>query len=236
MAALLLVACNKQNPVVDDNAPEWVEAIDLGLSVKWSNCNLGASTPEGFGNYFAWGDVEPIYDENYEPKHYKWWTTDGQNSGYTKYCSHSSNGYNGFTDYKTMLDSEDDAAHANWGGRWRMPTVSECRELLENCTATWTTLYGIEGRLFTSNISGYTDRWIFFPASGSHGSPTHSEYSSGYPKPTIFGTYWSSTVITEYDSQHAYSINLDSFEVSCKINDIDCLRVIGRTIRPVMEK
>ena len=163
------------------------EAVDLGLSVKWASFNLGASSPEGYGDYFAWGETTP--KDNYSWSTYKW-CMNGRSSQLTKYCNDSLCGYNGFTDNKTVLDPEDDAAAVALGGSWRMPTLSECQELLDNCTKTWTTLNGVYGRKFTSNKTGYTDKWIFLPA-------------AGYRRDTIlddtgpFGFYWSSSVDTD---------------------------------------
>ena len=110
-------------------------AVDLGLSVKWAWFNLGASLPEEYGDYYAWGETEPYYS-SLDPLTWK----DGKEAGYywlsykwcmgsgdtmTKYCTESTYtyGYNGFTDGKTVLNLEDDAAHVNLGGKWRMPTI-----------------------------------------------------------------------------------------------------------------
>ena len=139
--------CGQNGQVVE------VQAVDLGLSVKWANMNVGATTPEDYGDYFAWGEtvIKEIYD----------WSTyfdtnDGGNT-FTKY------NYEGG---KTVLDLEDDAAHVNWGGSWRMPTKAEWQELEDNCTWTWTTQNGINGYKVTSNKAGYTDKFIFLPAAG----------------------------------------------------------------------
>ena len=135
------------------------EYIDLGLSVKWAAYNVGASTPEGYGNYFAWGEVEP--KTNYNWNTYKW--CNGTSSTLTKYCNNSSIGNNGFTDNLTQLEPEDDAATVNWGGKWRMPTEKEWDELLETCTWEWTSVNGIYGYIVTSKINGCN---IFLPEGG----------------------------------------------------------------------
>ena len=106
------------------------EYVDLGLSVNYATCNVGATTPEEYGDYFAWGEVEP--KETYTWENYKY--CDGSSTTLTKYCNKSNYGNNGFTDTKTVLDPEDDAAIANWGGAWRMPTYDEFSELKNNCT------------------------------------------------------------------------------------------------------
>ena len=103
------------------------EYVNLGLSVKWATCNVGASSPEEYGDYFAWGEVEPksIYDFST----YKY--CNGSETTLTKYNYSSSYGT---VDNKTTLELSDDAARANWGGSWRMPTDAELTELREQCT------------------------------------------------------------------------------------------------------
>ena len=140
------------------------EYVDLGLpsATLWATCNIGANSPEEYGDYFAWGETQPkeIYD----------WSTyqysnggDWDNPNLTKYCTNSSYGYNGFTDNLTTLLPEDDAATVNWGADWRMPSPEECEELYENTSHTWTTLNGVNGRLFT----GPNGNSLFLPAAGS---------------------------------------------------------------------
>jgi len=125
-------------------------AVDLGLSVYWASCNVGAFAPEEAGDFFAWAETESkikYLDETY--KYYR----DG---GYVKYNEGK----------KYTLDLEDDAANTNWGGRWRMPTDYECQELVEKCTWSSTTVNGVNGFLVTSNVPGYTDKSIFLPFTG----------------------------------------------------------------------
>lgn len=144
---------------------QWIdspyECVDLGLSVKWATCNVGANSPEEYGDYFAWGEVEP--KEVYDWSTYKW--CNGSHTTLTKYNNSSSYGT---VDNKTQLDKEDDAAHANWGGSWRMPTDAESTELIENCTWTWTSQNGVYGYKVTSKKSGYTNKSIFLPATGCY--------------------------------------------------------------------
>ena len=132
-------------------------AVDLGLSVKWAACNVGATTPEGFGDYFAWGETSPKSEYSYAT--YKW-MQDGNRSQLTKYCTLQSHGYNGFVDGKKVLELEDDAAAVNWGGSWRMPTKDDMQELME-CTWEWTTLNGVNGYRVSGNGNS-----IFLPAAG----------------------------------------------------------------------
>ena len=154
------------------------EYIDLGLSVKWATCNVGANNPEEYGDYFAWGEVEPKMEYNWRT--YKW--CEGVQNTQTKYCTNSSNGT---VDNKTVLDKEDDAAAVNWGGAWRMPTKEEQDELHQQCTWTWTTQNGVNGY----TVTGSNGNSIFIPAAGYRGDSSLS-FAGGY------GYYWSSSLYT----------------------------------------
>ncbi len=114
--------------------PDGVEAVDMGLSVKWANMNVGAKKPAGYGTYFAWGETKP--------KEYYSWETYAWSRAKTEYLSKYSH-----SDRKTQLVPADDAAHMNWGGDWRMPTVDEYEELInpDNCTWEWTSMDGMNG-------------------------------------------------------------------------------------------
>ena len=129
--------------------------VDLGLSVKWATMNIGAGSPEDYGSIFAWG--ETTTKSTYNWKTYKY--CKGSIDTMTKYCTSSSYGT---VDNKTVLDLSDDAARANWGGTWRMPTYDECKELVDKCTTTWTSLNGVKGR----KVTGPNGNSIFFPAAG----------------------------------------------------------------------
>ena len=198
--------------------PDTHESVDLGLSVKWATCNVGADTPEGYGDYYAWGETET--KSNYSWSTYEW--CNGSYNTMTKYSNNSSYGYNGFTDNKTVLDPEDDAAHVNWGGSWRMPTDAEWTELRNNCTWTWTTQNGVNGYRVTSNKTGYTDKSIFLPAAGYRNDA--SLYTVG-----TRGLYWSSSLST--DSPYgAWSVDFYSSSV-CRYDYVD--RSSGFSVRPV---
>ena len=134
------------------------EYVDLGLpsGTLWATRNVGAETPEQYGDYFAWGETEP--KSNYDWSTYKW--CNGSLETLTKYCTSSSYGT---VDNKTTLDLSDDVAHTNWGGSWRMPTTAEQDELRNNCTWTWTTQNGVNGYEVTSKKNGNS---IFLPAAG----------------------------------------------------------------------
>ena len=168
--------------------------VDLGLSVKWAAFNVGAIKPEEYGDYYAWGETEAKIDYSWST--YKW--CNGSDHTLTKYCNKSDYGYNGFKDAKTTLDPEDDVAHVKWGGNWRMPTSGELDELRNNCTCTWYSsgnaeFNGVAGYKVTSNIEGYTDRFIFLPAAG-YRRDTSLNYAGTY------GDYWSSSLDSSPDA------------------------------------
>ena len=155
--------------------------VDLGLpsGLLWATCNVGAYTPEEYGDYFAWGETQPKDTYNWSTYQYCM----GSSSTLTKYCSNSSYGYNGFTDDLPTLLPEDDAATANWGPDWRMPTKEEWQELYSNTTVTWTTQNGVNGRLFTA-ANGNS---LFLPAAG-YRDDSDLNYAGSW------GLYWSSSL------------------------------------------
>ena len=133
------------------------KAIDLGLpsGTKWANMNVGAEWPEGYGDYYAWGEIIPNKASAYTEDNYKWYDS----------SAHNMSKYNN-TDNKMTLDLADDVANVVMGGDWHMPTSAQCAELLNNTTSSWTTDYngtGVAGMIFTSNNNGNS---IFFPAAG----------------------------------------------------------------------
>ena len=180
------------------------EGVDLGLSVKWASVNIGANKPEEFGDYFAWGETET--KDQYDVTTYKW--CKGKYWTWTKYNFYSSHGT---VDNKAQLDIEDDAAIANWGGNWRMPTNAECMELRENTIWTFIIQNGVEGYKVVSKKNGNS---IFLPAAGYYQGTYFSSGSCGY---------WSSTRnIENYQSSQA---------VYCISGSGD--RSYGYPIRPV---
>ncbi len=185
--------------------------VDLGLSVKWATCNVGASSPEDYGDYFAWGETEP--KEEYNWSTYKW--CDGSKYTMTKYNNDS--GY-GTVDNKTTLELSDDAVRANWGGSWRMPTDAELTELREQCTWTWTSQNGVNGYKVTSKSNGNS---IFLPAAGCRGGS--SLLFAGRD-----GRYWSSSLRTDYP-YYAWFVLFDSSNVTRG----ECDRYVGLSVRPV---
>ena len=203
--------CGQNGQVVKAFPPEAAQAVDLGLSVKWANMNVGAESPEDYGNHYAWGETatKTTYD----------WSTyfDTSDGGGTSTKYNNDGG-------KTVLDPEDDAAHVNWGGSWRMPTQAEWQELLDNCTWTWTTQNGIKGYKVTSNKAGYTDKFIFLPAAGYRlESDLGFAGSNGY--------YWSSS-LGEYYSYYAWYLLFSSGGHNL---DYGYCRCSGQSVRPVLQ-
>ena len=159
--------------------------VDLGLpsGLLWATRNVGASSPEDYGDYFAWGETQ-------SKSYYDWntyqYTCNDDWDGLTKYCSRSDYGCNGFTDNLTTLQPGDDAAMANWGSGARMPTIQEWEELRDYCSSVWTTQNGVNGRRFT----GPNGNTLFLPAAG-YRWPDELIYAGSY------GEYWSSSLDTD---------------------------------------
>lgn len=163
------------------------EAVDLGLSVKWATCNIGSYTPEGYGEYYAWGETETKSDYSWET--YKWCS--GTDDTMTKYCTDEEYGT---VDNCTVLTSSDDVATVKWGKKWRMPTEEEMKELVEYCTWTWITQNEVKGM----KVTGPNGNSIFLPAAGDrYGSDFYDRGSNGY--------YWSATLDEGY-SDGAYGL------------------------------
>ena len=190
--------------------------VDLGLpsGTLWATCNVGANSPEEYGEYFAWGETSPKSDYSWSTYQYGL-----SSSALTKYCNNSSYGKNGFTDNKTVLDAEDDAATVNWGSGWRIPTLEEILELYDSCFRIWTTQNGVKGRKFTA-LNGNS---IFLPAAGYYdGSGLSRAASSGY--------YWSSSLGT-YGPTDAHGLSFALGEMICRDYR---LRYYGWSVRPVV--
>ena len=166
------------------------EYVDLGLpsGTLWATRNIGANSPEESGDYFAWGETEP--KEEYYMSNYKWYDYD--NELYTKYCTDS--GY-GMIDDKE-LEPRDDAAWANWGPSWRMPSLEQLRELKEKCSWEWIERNGTSGYL----VTGPNGNTIFLPAAGE----------ASFPNAEGEGYYWSRTLGPSSDPSKAYSLSFNS--------------------------
>lgn len=179
--ALMLIA--PQNVAAQgtgmENGHEWV---DLGLpsGTLWATCNIGADKPEKYGDYFAWGETEP--KSEYTWGNYKWGKA---SNNITKYCNKSNYGKDEFTDTKTILDLEDDAARVNWGGNWCIPTEEDFQELIDNTVRGWKENYNetnVNGRLFTASNGNS----IFLPAAGGTARGTIAGSSSAYWSGSLF--------------------------------------------------
>ena len=194
--------CGQNGQVVES-------AVDLGLSVKWANMNVGAESPEDYGNYYAWGETST-------KANYNWSTYFDTNDGGNTFTKYNNEGG------KTILDPEDDVAHVKWGGCWRMPTKTEWQELIDNCTWTWTTQNGINGYKVTSNKAGYTDKFIFLPAAGGHDSGGLFNY--------LIGIYWSLS-LDEDASYRAWYLFFSSGEYVPNYSYRSC----GNSVRPVLQ-
>ncbi len=197
------------------NGYEWV---DLGLpsGLKWAAYNVGATKPEEYGGYYAWGETEE--KENYDWNTYKWWK--GRYDIYitvTKYCYDAKDGN---VDKKDVLDPEDDVANVKWGGIWRMPTYSEQDELRKKCTWQWTTQNGVNGYKVTSKKNGNS---IFLPAAGYRDGV--DVYDAG-----TCGNFWSSSLFTP-EAAYAYFLSFDAERYSWNGYRRSC----GYSVRPVYE-
>lgn len=137
--------------------------VDLGLpsGTLWATCNVGATTPEGYGSYFAWGETQS--KDFYWWNTYKWCIEVDHRPKLVKYCYYSSDGYNGMTDDLKILQAVDDAATANWGEGWCMPTPQQLHELETETNSIWTTQDGVSGKMFIAKDGGSS---IFLPAAG----------------------------------------------------------------------
>ena len=187
--------------------------VDLGLpsGLLWATCNVGADTPEMFGNSFSWGEVSPKNDYGWNYYQYGGYNT------LTKYCNNSGYGYNGYTDDLTILLPVDDASTVNWGSKWRMPTKTEWEELYQNTICTWTTQSGIKGRLFTASNGNS----VFLPAAGYL-------LNSSLIGAGNVGFYWSSSLFTNGPHDGWFlQFNSDEYYMN------GCTRNCGLSIRPV---
>ena len=204
-----------------------MEYVNLGLpsGIMWAKCNLGASKPSDYGNYYAWGEIEPN-KTNYSWATYKWMQPGQSDQKYiTKYTFDDGKtegiwydaGGNFIGDNKKTLEAADDAATADLGLPWRMPTTDEIKELIDNCTWTWTTQDGKNGY----EVKGPNGNSIFLPATGYYlGSDLIYAGSWGY--------YWSSSLSTA-GSYYARSLTFGSNGRSWGYS----IRYIGSSVRPV---
>ncbi len=205
--------------------------VDLGLSVKWATCNVGATAPEKEGDFFAWGETATKSEYNWD--NYKWGTYDyccGDRIVVTKYCTDENYGKcqrnfydhyyhyqcEGFTDGLTTLLPADDAAYVKWGSSWRMPTQAEMEELITKCTWTWTMRNGYTGY----KVTGRNGKSIFLPTVWTK----DNYHSRGWS-----ASYWTASLL-EYDSVSSYALDID--DDNYKLTNY-WGREYGNLIRPV---
>ena len=198
--------CANAQTTGTENGHDWV---DLGLpsGTLWATCNVGATAPEEYGDYFAWGETTTKSD-------YSSWDTYKYGTDLFALTKYNDDSDHGSVDNKFTLESSDDAATAQWGSNWRMPTLTEWEELELKCTWTWTTLNGVFGFIVKFN----NDKSFFLPAAGFR-TDKLNEVGSGY--------YWSS-------SCESYCANCTLFasESYCTTNGWE--RPLGLSVRPVL--
>lgn len=200
----------EEDPVVSSG-----DYVNLGLpsGTLWASCNVGASKPEEYGDCFAWGETKGYKGgkTNFSSSSYKWCSS---NTTVTKYCTVSSSGK---VDNKTELDLADDAAYVNCGSQWRMPSLDQIKELIDNCNWEWTTLNGVYGCKVTSKKNGKS---IFLPAAGYRYNTSIGGSGTG--------NYWSRSLRSD-NPLGAYDLVFGSDYVN-KASDY---RWDGQSIRPV---
>ena len=207
--------------------------VEMGDGLKWATMNVGATNPEDYGDYFAWGETEPYYKSFGEEDVLI--CKEGKSSGYaweSYFDNPTGDGVSFMTYYinggKTVLESGNDAATVNWGSKWRMPTNAEWVALrnTDNFTWEWTDDYndtGVAGRIVTSKIEGYVGNSIFIPAAG--------EIEGMYRSRTGYcGNYWSSSLYTDHSSV-AYLSDFTKNRVEGTLYD----RFYGLSVRAVAD-
>lgn len=187
------------------------DIIDLGLSVKWASCNVGASSPEEYGDYYAFGEIEEKDYYSYETyQFFKYESGEWYESQNWIYI-----GFN-------ISGTEYDVAHVKWGDKWRMPTRDELYELYHECTYKWVKVNGIWGGRFTSKKNGNS---IFLPAAGSY-------YNSECKEQGVNGFYWCAN---NYNDNYTYQSPYLDFDNEDKYWGWDNGRYLGLSIRPVYD-
>ena len=214
-----------------------VAAVDLGLpsGTLWANMNIGATTPEGYGLYFAWGETTGYTSNDQDGRvfdipSYKW-IAEGQSAdnyynkyqiedGYTECSWYNADGQF-IGDGKDVLDPEDDAAAVIWGGNWCMPTADDIVELLQYTTSEWTILNEVYGCKFTSPTNG---NFIFLPAAGARFLQNLTDENKDCE-------IWTKS-INPYSSRDAVHMNLSPSLSTWGFS----VRYAGKNIRPVQKK
>lgn len=193
--------------------------VDLGLSIKWATCNVGASSPNEYGDYFAWGEI--VTKSEYGNSNYKWQKKDERYVYLTKYNYLKEDGK---VDKKSRLEKSDDVASALWGDSWRMPIGEEILELQKNCVWTWSTIDGCNGYIATSRINGKS---IFLPAAGcwDGGELKHKEVGGWFWTADLAEPQAAMTLRYYYDQRYLPSDNV--------FTQYACKRYYGFSVRPV---
>ena len=204
LVCMIMVSCK---PDGGDGRDEGHVYVDLGLSVKWATCNVGASSPEEYGDYFAWGETTTKAE----------YTSDNHPTYGLTISQLQSQGY---IDNNGNLTAQHDAATVNWGGDWRMPTNAEQQELINNCIWTWTMQNGVKGY----KVEGPNGNSIFLPAAGYRDGS--SLYNAG-----SLGNYWSSTPYDLGDGYDAFNLYFNSDRLYMNLTS----RHFGRAVRPILE-
>lgn len=181
-------------------------AVDLGLSVKWASCNVGATSPEEYGDYFAWGETET--KSSYI-----------LNNSLTFGLSTTELESRGIVGSDGNLTAAYDAATVNCGSDWRMPTLDEIEELMEKCAWSWTTQNGVNGR----KVTGPSGNSIFLPAAGC--CLGTSLDGVGYD-----GNFWSATLGSNCNDAYGFYFDSDYYYWGSRGN-----RCNGQAVRPVSE-
>lgn len=242
--SIMMVSCNKEDDDSSISKPSGKEKghayVDLGLpsGTLWATCNVDASSPEEYGGYYAWGETETKTDYSWET--YKWFSGDWWIGGgdyypvFSKYVTNES-GIEGRLDNKTILDPEDDVAYVKWGGKWRMPTLKDFKELQKECAYELVIYNGKNGLKFV----GPNGKSIFFPYAG------YRYYSSNQDIKVIdgagnYGYYWASTRNENYWSYYGSGMRIGISGWFSEEGMMGCFedraRGLGFCIRPVFPK
>ena len=221
---------NRMAPLLTDFPSIFVpEAIDLGLSVKWAACNLGARVQEGIGDYYAWGEMVPYYVEgqgNMNPPQWGYHYESGYSSASyrfingTKLNMYNNDGEKGSVDNKIVLQHEHDVAMNLLGEEWRIPTPEQWQELIDNCYWSWKTVNGVTGLMLRGKKSGYNSTYLFIPVTGVREGKNLKNSTSGY--------YWTSALYTT-DPMYAQTMYIDDIDKALSHS----MRYFGLAIRPV---
>ena len=210
------VSYNKEsNMSVSSGDVDEREAVDLGLSVMWATCNVGATAPEEFGDYYAWG--ETVTKEDYDYNTYKF--NRNKSVGLMKLTKYNTDDMYGVVDYKAVLEPKDDVARVKLGETWRMPTESEFIELVKQCSWKKAALNGVDGFYVISKVNGNR---IFLPFAGYR-------YQTRLKDAGLKGHYWSSSLEAANPNSACHLFFKKSVGRSYSF------RYFGQSIRPVKD-